>query len=65
MTLRLTPEQESALAELAALEGLSKTDAVIKAIEERLARLSHQTEVVRYAREEAAHYADLLVRLAQ
>ncbi len=65
MTLRLTAEQEAALAELAALEGVSKTDAVIKAVDERLARLTHQTEVLRYGREEAEHYADLLDRLGQ
>ncbi|WP_028985119.1 type II toxin-antitoxin system VapB family antitoxin [Sporichthya polymorpha] len=65
MTLRLTAEQEAALAELAALEGVSKTDAVVRAVEERLARLSHQTEVLRYAREEAEHYSALLDRLGQ
>ncbi|MGQ0623507.1 MAG: type II toxin-antitoxin system VapB family antitoxin [Sporichthyaceae bacterium] len=65
MTLRLTPEQETALTDLAALEGISKTDAVIKAIEERLERLTHQTEVLRYGREEATHYAALLDRLGQ
>ena len=63
MTLRLSAEQEAALNELAALEGMSKTDAVVKAIEERLARLTHQNDVLRYAGEEATHYADLLDRL--
>lgn len=65
MTLRLTAEQEAALTELAAIEGVSKTDAVVKAIEERLSRLTHQTEVLRYGREEAEHYAALLDRLGQ
>lgn len=65
MTLRLTPDQDDALARLAALEGVSKTDALITAMEERLARLTHQSEVLRYGREEASHYADLLDRLGQ
>lgn len=65
MTLRLTEEQEAALTALAELDGVSKTEAVVRAIEERLARLSHQEDVLRYGREEAAHYADLLDRLGQ
>ncbi|MGQ0631116.1 MAG: type II toxin-antitoxin system VapB family antitoxin [Sporichthyaceae bacterium] len=65
MTLRLTPEQDVALSALAELEGISKTDAVMKAVQERLARLTHQTEVLRYGHEEATYYADLLDRLGQ
>ncbi|MGQ0467153.1 MAG: type II toxin-antitoxin system VapB family antitoxin [Sporichthyaceae bacterium] len=65
MTLRLTEEQEAALTALAEFDGVSKTEAVVRAIEERLARLSHQEDVLRYGREEAVHYADLLDRLGQ
>lgn len=65
MTLRLTPEQEAALTELADFDGVSKTEALIRAFEERLARIKHQSDVLRYAGEEAEHYRALLDRLGQ
>ncbi|HZE66706.1 MAG TPA: type II toxin-antitoxin system VapB family antitoxin [Sporichthyaceae bacterium] len=65
MTLRLTDEQDAALTELAGLEGVSKTEALVLALQERLARRKHQSDVLRYGGEEAAHYRDLLDRLGQ
>jgi hypothetical protein len=65
LTLPLTPEQDAALAELATLQGVSKADALILAFEDKLARLREQSEILRYAAEEAEHYGTLLDRLGQ
>ena len=65
MTLRLTDEQDRALTELAAAEGISKQDAVVRAILERSSRLAKDSEVRRLAREAIRDYGSLLDRLAQ
>jgi hypothetical protein len=65
MTLRLTDEQDRALTELAAAEGISKQEAVVRAILERSSRLAKDSEVRRLAREAIRDYGPLLDRLAQ
>ena len=65
MTLRLTDEQDRALTELAAAEGISKQDAAVRAILERSSRLAKDSEVRRLAREAIRDYGPLLDRLAQ
>jgi uncharacterized protein (DUF1778 family) len=65
MTLRLTDEQDRLLSELADAEGVSKQDAVIRAITERASRIAKDGEVRRLAREAIRHYGPLLDRLAQ
>ena len=65
MTLRLTDEQDRALTELAAAEGISKQDAAVRAILERWSRLAKDSEVRRLAREAIRDYGPLLDRLAQ
>jgi uncharacterized protein (DUF1778 family) len=65
MTLRLTDEQDRVLTELAAAEGISKQDAVVRAILERSSRLAKDSEVRRLAREAIRDYGPLLDRLAQ
>jgi uncharacterized protein (DUF1778 family) len=65
MTLRLTDEQDRVLTELAAAEGISKQDAVVRAISERASRLAKDTDVRRLARDAIRDYGPLLDRLAQ
>jgi hypothetical protein len=65
MTLRLNDEQDRLLSELADAEGVSKQDAVIRAITERASRLAKDAEVRRLAREAIRDYGPLLDRLAQ
>ena len=65
MTLRLTDEQDRMLTALAAAEGISKQDAVVRAIVERSSRLAKDAEVRRLAREAIRDYGPLLDRLAQ
>ena len=65
MTLRLTDEQDRVLTELAAAEGISKQDAVVRAILERSSRLVKDAEVRHLAREAIRDYGSLLDRLAQ
>jgi hypothetical protein len=65
MTLRLTDEQDRLLTQLAEAEGVSKQDAVIRAITERVSRLAKDAEVRRLAREGIRDYGPLLDRLAQ
>jgi uncharacterized protein (DUF1778 family) len=65
MTLRLTDEQDRMLSELAAAEGISKQDAVVRAIAERSSRVVKDAEVRRLAREAIRDYGPLLDRLAQ
>jgi len=65
MTLRLTDEQDRVLTELAAAEGISKQDAVIRAILERSSRVAKDAEVRRLARDAIRDYGPLLDRLAQ
>jgi uncharacterized protein (DUF1778 family) len=65
MTLRLTDEQDRVLTKLAAAEGISKQDAVVRAIFEQSSRLAKDAEVRRLAREAIRDYGPLLDRLAQ
>lgn len=65
MNLRLTPEQDDALAALAEVEGVSKNEAAVRAIVDRAARLSRRERVVDLARETIAEYDDLLRRLGE
>lgn len=65
MTLRLDDDQDRMLTQLAASEGISKQEAVIRAIAERAAHLSKDAEVRRLARQTIRDYGPLLDRLAQ
>jgi uncharacterized protein (DUF1778 family) len=65
MTLRLNDEQDRLLSELADAEGVSKQDAVIRAITERASRIAKDAEVRRLARAAIRDYGPLLDRLAQ
>ncbi|MFD4467391.1 ribbon-helix-helix protein, CopG family [Rhodococcus sp. NPDC058505] len=65
MTLRLTAEQDELLSELARSEGVSKQEAVIRAIAERAARLTQDSEVRTAARGAVAEYGPLLDRLSK
>jgi hypothetical protein len=64
MTLRLTEEQERALALLAEADGVSKQEAVARAIVDAAARRGHAERVREYSGEARERYADLLQRLA-
>ena len=65
MTLRLTPEQERALALLAEADGVSKQEATVRAIIETAARRVHQAEVRDLSITARARYSDLLDRLGR
>ena len=65
MTLRLTDEDERALNELAAAEGVSKHEATVRAIREAAARHGHRARVAQLSAEARARYADLLDSLGQ
>jgi hypothetical protein len=65
MTLRLTDEQERALAKLAEVDGVSKHEAVVRAIADAAARKVRSEKVRALSAEGRARYASLLDRLAQ
>lgn len=65
MTLRLTPEDERVLAELAESEGVSRQEATIRAIHEAAARRGHRVKVAEASAAARIRYADLLDRLGQ
>jgi uncharacterized protein (DUF1778 family) len=65
MTLRLTEEQERALAMLAAVEGVSKHEAAVRAIIDAASRRVRDDRVSALSREGRVRYAALLDRLAQ
>ncbi|EFV14862.1 hypothetical protein [Segniliparus rugosus] len=65
MTLRLTEEQDRMLTDLAAREGLSKQEAVIRAIADRASRLSRDSEIRSVTRKAILRYGPLLDRLAE
>ncbi|MFZ1411085.1 MAG: toxin-antitoxin system HicB family antitoxin [Micropruina sp.] len=65
MTLRLEPEDERALALLAAAQGVSKQEATVRAIREAAARRVHEDKVHTLSANARARYADLLDRLGQ
>ncbi len=63
MTLRLSPEDERALAALADAEGVSKHEATVRAIREAAARRGHEDRVRELSARGRDRYADLLERL--
>lgn len=65
LNIRLTPAEETALAELAKAEGISKNDAVRRAILDRHARTIRRSDVTEATTWARAHYRGLLDRLAQ
>ena len=65
MNVRLTEEAERVLAALAEEDGVSKNEAINRAILDRGARSSRQKEVRALARDAIESYRPLLDRLAQ
>lgn len=65
MTLRLTPEDEQALALLAEAEGVSKQEATVRAIREAASRRLRRDKVAALSVAARDRYADLLDRLGQ
>lgn len=65
MTLRLSPEDENILAELAAQEGVSRQEATVRAIRETAACRGHESAVKELSAAARKRYADLLHRLGQ
>jgi predicted transcriptional regulator len=65
MTLRLTEEQDKTLQTLADAQGLSKQEAVVRAIEEQVERIAVVGEVRNWADFALERYGSLLDRLAQ
>lgn len=65
MTLRLTDEQDSVLSRLAEAEGVSKHEAVLRAITDAASRRLHEERVDQFAGEGRERYAALLARLAE
>ncbi|MBN6034550.1 CopG family transcriptional regulator [Amycolatopsis sp. 195334CR] len=65
MTLRLNDEQERALAMLAEVNGVSKHEAVVRAITDAAARSVRDDRVRALSRDGRERYASLLDRLAQ
>lgn len=65
MTLRLNDEQERALAMLAEVQGVSKHEAIVRAISEAAARSVRDDQVRALSQDGRSRYASLLDRLAQ
>ena len=65
MTLRLTDEQERALALLAEAEGVSKQEATVRAIMDAASRQVRTERVAELAAAGRERYAALLARLAE
>ncbi|MFD2466802.1 CopG family transcriptional regulator [Amycolatopsis silviterrae] len=65
MTLRLNDELERALALLAEADGVSKHEAVVRAIADAAARRVRDDRVRELSSEGRSRYASLLDRLAQ
>ena len=65
MTLRLTEEQERALALLAEVDGVSKHEAAVRAITDVAARRVKEDRIRALSRDGRERYATLLDRLAQ
>jgi len=65
MTLRTDSELEQALTELAEAEGISKQEAIRRAVIEKRDRVSHRTRVDAIARELMVEYAEALDRLGK
>jgi plasmid stability protein len=65
MTLRLTDDEQAALRERAAAEGISMQDAARRAVREYVARGAHQDRVAAAARRIQDVHADALRRLGE
>lgn len=65
MTLRLNPDDEDALAVLAAADGVSKQEATVRAIHEAASRRVRQDKIRTLSAQARERYADLLDRLGQ
>ena len=65
MTLRLTPDDEQALALLAEADGVSKQEATVRAIHEAASRRLRQDKIRTLSAGAQQRYADLLYRLGQ
>ena len=65
MTLRLTDEDEQALALLADAQGISKQEATVRAIRDAAARRVHEDRVRDLSAAARARYADVLERLGR
>jgi len=65
MTLRLTDEEQSALRERAAQEGISMQDAARRAVREYVTRGEHRRRVAEVAERVTTAHADALERLGQ
>lgn len=65
MTLRLTPEQDATLAQIAAVDGVSKHEAAVRAIEDAASRRQQRTLVDLYTSEILVEDVALLERLAK
>ena len=65
MTLRLTDEQEHALALLAEADGVSKQEATVRAIMDAASRKVRSDRVAELSASGRERYATLLARLAE
>lgn len=65
MTLRTTSSDELLIEELAQKDGVSKHEAVLRAVRTAAARELHRREVARSADRVADRYGDLLRRLGE
>lgn len=65
MTLRLSPEQDRALTELARAQRVSKQEAAVRAILETAERTVRPARVAGLSAQARDRYADLLERLGQ
>lgn len=65
MTLRLSPDDERVLAQLAESEGISRQEATIRAIHEAASRRGHEAAVREASLRARTRYADVLRRLGE
>lgn len=65
MTLRTTPAEDELIEELARTEGVSKHEAVLRAVRETAARTGHRRDVDDAAARVTSRYGDLLRRLGE
>ena len=65
MTVRLSDDDERALALLAEAQGISKQEATVRAIREAAARRLHQDRVRDLSAQARVRYADVLERLGR
>lgn len=65
MTLRLSSEDEQALALLAECQGVSRQEATVRAIHEAVARRVRAERVQQLSEHARTRYADVLDRLGQ